>query len=69
MARATNPGAVPQMADEGQLRDRMARLLALALKARERGDLELADQFIDRVLQYEDEVDATEKAAASMKVG
>ena len=41
------------------LRRRAERLLALALEAREKGDVELAEQLTARAMEYLDEVNGT----------
>jgi hypothetical protein len=43
------------MATPKALQDQAARLLAIALQARERGDVELAEQLTARAMQYLDQ--------------
>ena len=50
-----------------QLRERAARLLALALKAREDGDAELSEHIAAAALQCEEKAKALEAAAAKPK--
>ena len=54
---ATATGAVV-MSEFERLREQAARLLALALKARERGDSEQADQLTAQAAQYLDKAAA-----------
>lgn len=46
------------MAEFERLHEQAARLLALALKARERGDTKLADQLTEQATQYLDKAGA-----------
>jgi hypothetical protein len=46
-----------------QLRERVTRLLALALKAREEGDGELSEHIVAAALQCEEKANALEAAA------
>jgi hypothetical protein len=50
-----------------QLRRQAERLLALALQARERGEMELADQFTVRAMGYFEEASAATAATAAHK--
>ena len=47
------------MADPDRLRQQAEYLFALALRAREKGDVQLAEELTARALQYLDEVNGT----------
>jgi len=48
------------MASPKELRQQAERLFALALQARERGDIPLADQLTERAMQYLEEANGFE---------
>jgi hypothetical protein len=48
------------MASPKELRQQAERLFALALRARERGDIALADQLTERAMQYLEEANGNE---------
>jgi hypothetical protein len=48
------------MASPKELRQQAERLFALALRARERGDIALADQLTERAMQYLEEENGNE---------
>ena len=50
------------MAIPKELRQRAERLFALALGARERGDIPLAEQLTERAIQYLEEANGNEDA-------
>jgi len=49
------------MADSEHLRSQAARLLAMAMKAYENGQIEWADALILRAMQYLDEADTLDR--------
>jgi hypothetical protein len=51
------------MTDSARLRDFVAQLLALALSARENGDIALSEEVIATALAYEDRASALDEAA------
>jgi hypothetical protein len=53
------------MAAPKGLQDQAARLLAVALQARERGDIELAEELTARAMQYLDEAAQAESHDAT----
>jgi hypothetical protein len=53
------------MNDSERPRDFVAQLLALALRARENGDIALSEEVIARALAYEDRAGALEEAASA----
>jgi hypothetical protein len=54
-----------KMSESETLRIKAARLLALALKARENGDSRLADLLVQRAMQFSERAIAIEEAAPS----
>jgi hypothetical protein len=53
------------MSELGRFREQAARLLALALKARERGDTELADNLTAQAAEYLDKATAISPPSAN----
>jgi len=51
------------MNDSERLREIAAQLLALALRARENGDVAFSEDVVAKALQYEDRANALEQAA------
>jgi len=54
-------GRAYQMSESETWRIRAARFLALALKAREKGDSKLADLLVERAMQYSEKAIAIEE--------
>jgi hypothetical protein len=52
---------MPNMSDQDELRNRAARLLAMALKAREEGHLDSAERFTQRASEILDQPSALER--------